>query len=239
MKRNPLLRATALAGVMLSTVVLPLPEEMEELFFAREQQDEEKPVIIAQSTLLSESQKKAIQATLHKLFADQMATSGVYNDMVKVLIDGLSDAKVVAGRKHFVKALNDLVTSYFKAIQLSPEQATRMQGMLQAINDLIRAQIQMLKEHSVDVTSEGSSMQALQERLQAHMLPLNNAIETAVSRDAVALYQEGVLELFIGVIKEALRALPVSKNGANKNELGLPEPSIPDHIKVEEAYEYE
>lgn len=239
MKKRPLLVASALIGALGSSFLRPSADLMEELFSAREQ-DQEKPIIIAQSTTLTQAQKEAIQATLHKLFADQVATSGVYNEMVKVLIDGLSHAQVVAQSKRFIASLNDLIKTYFKTIRLSPEQAVRLRDMLRALQDLVALQRKILQENVVDTSIDDSSVEAVQERLQAHMLPLSNAIEAALSRDAGALYQEGILELLIGIIKETLKALPASSQQTpNKNTIGLPEPSIPEHMPIEEVYDYE
>ena len=225
-------RMLLLAGaLLLACSAMPMVDLNEEFSAPTEQ---EQSGIINESASLSESQKQAIQATLAKMFGDQIASTSIYSEIVNALAVAMATPEVAQSSKRFVQGLRDLVTVFLKNIKLSDEQLAKVRDLLETLKSLAILQISNVDPLSMDNAARNKII-ALQERVSAHVVPMSVAAQSVLSQDTVNGYQQHIVQLILDLVKDVLETLPAgSKVSGAGNPPPLTEPMVPERIEIPE-----
>lgn len=200
-------------------------------------QKDEFPAVITQSASLSEAQKKSIQVALAKMFGEQIASTSVYSEIVRALVAAMATEEVTQSSKKFVAGLKDLVKVFFKNMKLSDEQLAKIRDLLETIKALAVVQMKHFDPQTIDDTIRNHII-TLQERLTAHVLPLNAGMQSVLSQETIDLYQKQIVQLILDLIKDVLAILPAGPqiSGAGNPPL-LAEPVVPEHLEIQDGLE--
>lgn len=188
--------------------------------------------IMSQSASLSPARKQAIEAALAKIFADQMASTSVYGEIMQALATALHAPQVTESSKRFVAGLKDLIKTFFKNVTLSPEQCAKVRDVLETLKALAVLQGKQLESQSVD-DAMANQIMALRERLSAHVMPMAVSMQDMLSQEGAQNHQKYIVEFVLDLIKDILAILPAESNlqGAG-NPPALAEPLIPERIEL-------
>lgn len=220
-----------LGAFFVFSLSLPMVDLKEELLSKSE---ESGPVIVSESAALTDGQKQAIQTALTKMFSEQMASTNLYGEIVAALVAAMNTPEVAASNTRFIVGLNELVKVYFKNLKLSGEQLAKLRDLLETLKTLAMIQMKHLDPQTIDQALE-KQIASLQERLAAHIAPMNAGLSVALSQDQVNTYQKNVLELLVNLIKDVLAILPAGSQAAGAgNPPRLAEPMVPERIEVVE-----
>lgn len=228
--------AFIVGALLLATIAMPMVDLNEE-FSATPEQDSSG--VITESAALSESQKKAIQLALTKIFADQIASTSVYTEIVGALASAVDTPEVTESSRRFVVGLKDLVKVFFKNMKLSGEQLAKVRDLLETLKALAILQMAHFDPQTID-DAVRNQISALQERLSAHIMPLSVGMQGVLSQEMVNAYQKHILQVILDVIKDVLIILPPGSQAAGAgNPPPLAEPLIPQEIAIAQEQEFD
>lgn len=227
MVRRIYIKTLVIGVLFLATLAIPMVDLNEEFSTPTEQ---EKSGIISESASLSEAQKQAIQVALAKMFGDQIASTSVYSEIVSALAAAMATPEVAQSSNRFVEGLKDLVKIFFKNIELSDEQLAKVRDLLETLKSLAMLQMTSVDPQAIDDTTR-NKIEALQERLSAHMVPMSVGAQSILSQETINVYQKQIVQLILDLIKDVLAVLPAgSKITGAGNPPPLAEPMVPENI---------